>query len=97
MQTIPLYIDNKSVNGTGKSFDNFNPATGEKTHQVTSASSEDFEIAIESAKKGFKVWSAMSPTERGRILHKASALLREKMRNWHCWNLRILVNPSRKQ
>lgn len=78
MQTIPLYIDNKSVNGTGKSFDNFNPATGEKTHQVTSASSEDFEIAIESAKKGFKVWSAMSPTERGRILHKASALLREK-------------------
>lgn len=78
MQTIPLFIDNKPVEGKGKSFDNFNPATGEKTHRVTSASQEDFEKAIESAKKGFKVWSSMSPTERGRILHRASMLLREK-------------------
>ena len=46
MQIIPLFIDNNSVEGKGKSFDNFNPATGEKTHQVTSASQEDFEKAI---------------------------------------------------
>lgn len=78
MQNIPLFIDNKTVIGSGKHFENYNPATGEVTHKVTSASSEDFEKAIVSAKKGFKVWSQMSPTERGRILYKASALLRGK-------------------
>ncbi|WP_296699477.1 betaine-aldehyde dehydrogenase [Algoriphagus sp.] len=78
MQNIPLFIDNKTVTGSGKRFENYNPATGEVTHIVTSASIEDFEKTIDSAKKGFKVWSQMSPTERGRILYKASALLREK-------------------
>lgn len=78
MQSIPLFIDNKSVKGFGKQFNNYNPATGEITHMVTGASQEDFEKAVQSAKMGFQVWSAMSPTERGRILHRASALLREK-------------------
>ena len=78
MQQIPLFIDNQLVEGQGVAFDNFNPATGEKIHTVTSASQEDFERAVQSAKHGFAKWSAMSPTERGRILHKASLLLRER-------------------
>lgn len=78
MHKIPLFIDNQPVIGEGKYFDNFNPATGEKTHEVTSASPDDFEKAIASAKRGFQVWSAMSPTARGRILHRASQILREK-------------------
>ena len=78
MKNIPLFIDNKSVEGSGKQFNNYNPSTGEITHIVNSASVEDFEKAIISAKKGFKIWSAMSPTERGRILYKAASLLREK-------------------
>jgi len=78
MENIPLYIDNKPVSGSGKKFKNYNPATGEVTHEVSSASAEDFEKAVASAKKGFAVWSALSPTERGRMLHKASRLLRER-------------------
>lgn len=78
MKSIPLFIDNKAVEGSGKQFTNYNPSTGEITHKVHSASAEDFEKAISSAKEGFKVWSAMSPTERGRILHKTAMLLREK-------------------
>jgi len=78
MEKLPLFIDNHPVNGTGKVFTNYNPATGEAIHEVTSASTDDFAKCIASAKKGFKVWSAMSPTARGRILHKASELLRER-------------------
>lgn len=78
MKNIPLFIDNKSFIGSGEQFENYNPSTGEITHIVNSASAEDFEQAIVSAKKGFKVWSAMSPTERGRIMHKAATLLRQK-------------------
>lgn len=78
MHNIPLYIDNKPFPGSGKKFNNHNPATGEVLNQVSSASKADFEKAMESAKQGFEVWSAMSPTERGRILHKASRLLRDK-------------------
>jgi betaine-aldehyde dehydrogenase len=78
MQQIPLFIDNQPVEGQGLAFDNFNPATAEKIHTVTSASQEDFEKAVMSAKQGFVKWSAMPPTERGRILHKASLLLRER-------------------
>ena len=78
MQEIPLYIGNQSHKGRGKPFVNRNPATGEKIHTVTPASQADFEMAVSSAKEGFTKWSAMSPTERGRILHRASRLLRER-------------------
>ena len=78
MQEIRLFIDNQQVAGSGEAFDNFNPATGEKIHSVTTASRQDFEQAVRSAQKAFGKWSAMAPTERGRILHRASVLLRER-------------------
>jgi betaine-aldehyde dehydrogenase len=78
MQDIPLYIGNKPFTGSGKKFKNYNPATGKILNEVSSASQEDFEKAIASAKRGLEIWSALSGTERGRILHKASRLLREK-------------------
>ncbi|WPP51996.1 betaine-aldehyde dehydrogenase [Catalinimonas niigatensis] len=78
MEKIPLYIDNQDNKGSGKSFKNYNPATGEVIHEVSGTSPDDFEKAIHSAKQGFKVWSAKSPTERGRILQKASQLLRAR-------------------
>ena len=59
-------------------FTTSNPATGEPIAQVQQAEQADLEYAIESAKRGFQVWSAMSATERSRILHKAVALLRER-------------------
>lgn len=78
MEKIPLFIDNQPVDGTGTSFQNFNPATGEFINEVSTASHEDFEKAVSSAKKALVSWSAMAPTERGRILHRASVILRER-------------------
>ncbi|MGF1908586.1 betaine-aldehyde dehydrogenase [Vibrio kasasachensis] len=59
-------------------FTTFNPATGEPIAKVTQAGREELDFAVESAKNGFRIWSAMSATERSRILLKAVAILHER-------------------
>ncbi|PAU39647.1 betaine-aldehyde dehydrogenase [Vibrio coralliilyticus] len=79
MDMKSLYIDGCACNATsGESFITYNPANGEPLATIGQASPQDLERAIESAKQGFKVWSAMTPMERSRILLKAVAILRER-------------------
>lgn len=74
-----LYIDGQSIQATsGETFTSINPANGEPIAQLGQASQADLELAIESAKRGFTVWSAMSPIERSRILLNAVKILRER-------------------
>jgi len=90
MQPLPLqqYIDGKYVESkSGKSYENINPATGEKICDVQISGREDVESAIESANKGFRDWSAMTGAERGRILMEAVRLLRK--RNAELANLEV--------
>jgi betaine-aldehyde dehydrogenase len=68
------YIDNPSR----PLVDNLNPATGEVLCQVQQAGDEEVALAIEAARKGFEVWSAMTGAERGRILNRAAQILRER-------------------
>lgn len=63
---------------SGKFFPTINPATNQVIEEVEQASADDVEKAIKSAQEGFKVWSKMSGTERGRILKKAADILRER-------------------
>jgi betaine-aldehyde dehydrogenase len=73
------YVDGTyTSNGTGETFDVTNPATGQVIYQVEIADELIQLKAIESAKRGFAQWSAMSATERSRILLKAVDLLRER-------------------
>ncbi len=79
MDMKSLFIDGKAqFSASSESFTTYNPANGEAIAQIGQASQQDLELAIESAKRGFATWSAMSPTERSRILLKAVALLRER-------------------
>ncbi|MCY9852002.1 betaine-aldehyde dehydrogenase [Vibrio mediterranei] len=79
MDMKTLYIDGQLQQGSSDEyFITYNPANGEPLAEVVQANSEDVAFAIESAKKGFAIWSAMSPIERSRILLKAVALLRER-------------------
>src|SRR5690606_18555494 len=55
-----------------------NPATGEVVAVVDQASEADVDRAVESAREGFETWSAMTGAERGRILDRAAAILRER-------------------
>ncbi|KGJ94783.1 betaine-aldehyde dehydrogenase [Thalassotalea sp. ND16A] len=73
------YVDGAyTSNSTGETFDVTNPATGQVIYQVEIADELIKAKAIDSAKRGFAVWSSMSATERSRILLKAVALLRER-------------------
>ena len=79
MEMNSLYIDGQSIQATsGESFTSINPANGEPIAQLGQASQADFELAIESAKRGFSVWSAMTAIERSRILLNAVKILRER-------------------
>ncbi|OLQ93786.1 betaine-aldehyde dehydrogenase [Vibrio ponticus] len=59
-------------------FTTYNPANNELLAQVQQADQQVLEFAIETAKRGFQQWSAMSATERSRILLKVVAILRER-------------------
>lgn len=74
-----LYYDGARRAGTSKTyFDNIDPARNKVIHTFRAASPKDVEMAVESAAAGFKIWSAMSPTERGRILQRAAHILRSR-------------------
>jgi betaine-aldehyde dehydrogenase len=66
------------ANDTGETFDVINPATGKVIYKVEVADEKIKEQAIASAQRGFTTWSAMSATQRSRILLKAVVLLRER-------------------
>lgn len=79
MEMNSLYIDGQSIQATsGETFTSINPANGEPIAQLGQASQADLELAIESAKRGFTVWSAMTAIERSRILLNAVKILRER-------------------
>lgn len=56
------------------------PATGEVIARLHSATPAIIEQAIASAKAAQKDWAKMSPTARGRILYRASQIIRERNR-----------------
>src|SRR6056297_803050 len=68
------FMDNK----TGERFPVVNPATGEEIYQVEVADEYVLNAAVESAGKGFQIWSAMDAVQRSRILMKAVSILQEK-------------------
>lgn len=73
------YIHGRPVaNQSGNTFPVINPATGKTIYEMEIADDSIQQAAIDSAEKGFAQWSAMSGVQRGRILLKAVALLRER-------------------
>ena len=55
----------------------YNPATGEKTANVSMASSVETEQAIIAAKKAFITWKHVTPLKRARILFKFKSLIEQ--------------------
>ncbi|RFO95209.1 betaine-aldehyde dehydrogenase [Rhodoferax lacus] len=75
---ISSFINGLHVQGSGERFDSLNPATGLAYAAVHDASQADVDGAVAAAQAGFLVWSAMSATERGRILRRAADILRSR-------------------
>ncbi len=75
----PLYIDGKYVpSAAGNTFQTINPANGEVLAEVHEAGKADVDSAVEAARKGQKIWAAMTAMERSRILRRAVNILRER-------------------
>src|SRR5215467_5901409 len=62
---------------SGKTFETYNPATGEVLAHVAEGDTEDIDRAVRAARKAFESgpWPAMSPSERGRLLWKLAELI----------------------
>ena len=73
------FIDGQYVEDTaGDPIEVIYPATGEVIATVHAATPAILEQAITSAKAAQKAWAALSGTERGRILRRASEIMRER-------------------
>jgi succinate-semialdehyde dehydrogenase/glutarate-semialdehyde dehydrogenase len=78
-QNTSLLIDGKWRPGaSGKTIAVLNPATEEQIGTVAHADRADLDEALAAADKGFKVWRAVAPFERAKIMRKAAALMRER-------------------
>ncbi|WP_039054786.1 betaine-aldehyde dehydrogenase [Enterobacter sp. Bisph1] len=74
-----LYIDGQYVPAAaGNTFRTINPTNGEVLAEVHEAAQADVDRAVASARKGQKIWAAMTAMERSRILRRAVDILRER-------------------
>lgn len=64
--------------GNAERFVSIDPARGETIAEIEQADAALVDRAVEAARAGFKVWSRMTGTERGRILRRAADLLRAR-------------------
>jgi phenylacetaldehyde dehydrogenase len=80
-----MLIDGKWVEAaSGKTFDTYNPATGEVLARVAEGDSEDIDRAVKAARRAFESgpWPDISPSERGRLLWKLSDLLEQHLQEF---------------
>ncbi|MEZ3498454.1 betaine-aldehyde dehydrogenase [Pantoea sp. KPR_PJ] len=74
-----LYIDGAYLpSAAGDTFDTVNPANGAVLATVHEAGRADVDRAVAAARKGQKIWAAMTAMQRSRILRRAVDILRER-------------------
>ncbi len=73
-----LFIDGEWVAGTGHAFASRNPGTGATVWEGNSASAEDVDRAVMSARRAFALWSVVSLDERVAVVRRFAALITER-------------------
>src|ERR1700753_3516982 len=63
---------------SGRTFETYNPATGEVLATVAEGDTQDVNAAVAAARRALDgPWSRLSPSERGRLLHQIGDLIAE--------------------
>ena len=76
---VLLLIDGKwRGSSSGKTIPVLDPATEETIGTVAHADKADLDEALAAADRGFKQWRAVSAFDRGKVMLKAAALMRER-------------------
>jgi phenylacetaldehyde dehydrogenase len=80
-RTGKILIDGKwSDAASGKTFDTYNPATGEVLARVAEGDRTDIDRAVKAARKAFDgPWSRMTASERGKLIWKLADLLEQHL------------------
>ncbi len=78
MAVVPHIIDGKRIDTADRMGTVYNPATGEKQHDVAYASRARTDEAIAAAAAAFPAWRATSLTKRTDVLFRLRALLTER-------------------
>ncbi|WP_159946668.1 CoA-acylating methylmalonate-semialdehyde dehydrogenase [Rhizobium sp. 18065] len=80
MYQVGHFIGGKHVAGTsGRKQPIYNPATGEVQGEVSLASAEELNAAVDNAKAAQVKWAATNPQRRARVFMKFVALLNDNM------------------
>lgn len=78
METLGHFINGQPISSHSQRFAPvFNPATGKQSLQVSLATSQEVDFAIEVAQQAFSTWKQITPLNRARILFNYKALLEE--------------------
>lgn len=64
----------------GKRFATVNPANEETISKVTEGTAADVDRAVAAARKAFKGWSALKPTERAKYLYRIARRVQDRAR-----------------
>jgi phenylacetaldehyde dehydrogenase len=80
-KTSKILIDGKwSDAASGKTFETYNPATGEVLARVAEGGREDIDRAVKAARKAFDgPWSRMTASDRGKLIWKLADLLEQHL------------------
>src|SRR5216683_3431446 len=81
-QPKQMLIDGEWIDSaSGKTFETYNPATGEPLARVAEGDHVDIDRAVKAARKAFESgpWPNLSPSERGRLLWKLGDLLEQHL------------------
>ena len=78
MEHFKLYINGKFSSGSER-FETLNPANGMPWATFPSATEDESNFAIESAHKALYdgAWSSLTPTQRGKLIHRLGDLISE--------------------
>ena len=77
-----LLINGKWVEAqSGKTFESYDPATGEVLAHIAAGDREDIDLAVKAARAAFETgpWSKVSPAERGKMIWRLADLIEKNL------------------
>lgn len=66
------------ASNSGRTFQTVYPGSGRAICNVEIAAKNEVDLAVASAKEGFKIWSTTSAIQRSKVLQRAAAILTER-------------------
>lgn len=77
---LGFLIDGRHIDaGTRETLAVVNPSTEDEIARLPLATTADLDAALDAAARGFQVWRRTAAIERAAVLHRAAALLRERI------------------